>query len=38
MATRTSLQKTLGIGLTLGVTLLWLLGVTVTASWWHSMK
>ena len=27
MATRTSLQKTLSIGLTLGVTLLWLLGV-----------
>jgi two-component system OmpR family sensor kinase len=30
MATRTSLQKTLGIGLTLGVTLLWLLGVTAS--------
>ncbi|HAC29933.1 MAG TPA: two-component sensor histidine kinase, partial [Marinobacter hydrocarbonoclasticus] len=30
MAIRTSLQKTLGIGLTLGVTLLWLLGVTAS--------
>ena len=30
MATRNSLQKTLGIGLTLGVTLLWLLGVTAS--------
>lgn len=30
MATRTSLQKTLGIGLTFGVTLLWLLGVTAS--------
>jgi len=30
MSTRTSLQKTLGIGLTLGVTLLWLLGVTAS--------
>ena len=30
MTTRTSLQKTLGIGLTLGVTLLWLLGVTAS--------
>jgi two-component system OmpR family sensor kinase len=30
MATRTSLHKTLGIGLTLGVTLLWLLGVTAS--------
>lgn len=30
MATRTSLQKTLGIGLTLGVTLLWLLGVVAS--------
>ncbi|RUR28329.1 HAMP domain-containing protein [Vreelandella andesensis] len=30
MATRTSLQKTLGIGLTLGVTLLWLVGVTAS--------
>ncbi|PHQ26720.1 two-component sensor histidine kinase [Marinobacter guineae] len=30
MTTRTSLQKSLGIGLTLGVTLLWLLGVTAS--------
>jgi len=31
MTSKTSLQKTLGIGLTLGVTLLWLLGVTASA-------
>ncbi len=30
MATRSSLQKTLGIGLTLGISLLWLLGVTAS--------
>lgn len=30
MTNRTSLQKSLGIGLTLGVTLLWLLGVTAS--------
>lgn len=30
MTSRTSLQKSLGIGLTLGVTLLWLLGVTAS--------
>lgn len=31
MTNKTSLQKSLGIGLTLGVTLLWLLGVTASA-------
>jgi two-component system OmpR family sensor kinase len=32
-----SLQKRLGIGLTLGMTLLWL-GATVAPGWWCSMS